>query len=172
MTPTASSELISPGRILDDCKDSLCAMQDCIVIDITKKQLEELCILLRWKFFGIGAANRLSALSPLTSSQSVAQGHRFPRVFRAAGLRQRPHGSAHHRVGSPFPSSRAAPRTWYCLAWTRWGSRSATRNGARRTCGSSRTTGRRASGRTGKSAFLCTDRYRRGSDRVLHGTFC
>ena len=24
----------------------------------------------------------------------------------------------------------------------------------------------------GKSAFLCTDRYRRGSDRVLHGTFC
>lgn len=46
---------------MDDCKESLCAMQDCIVIDITKKQLEELCLLLRWKCFGIGAANRLLA---------------------------------------------------------------------------------------------------------------
>lgn len=43
-------------------------MQDCIVIDITKKQLEELCILLRWKCFGIGAANRLLAF---VSSRAV-----------------------------------------------------------------------------------------------------
>lgn len=64
MTPTASSELISPGCILNKfTEQSLCAMQDCVVIDCDKKQLQQLCMLLRWKSFGIGASNRSLSLS-------------------------------------------------------------------------------------------------------------
>ena len=101
MTPTASSELISPGCILNKfTEQSLCAMQDCVVIDCDKKQLQQLCMLLRWKSFGIGASNRSLSLSfVLTPRQSLLEGHRFPRLFGTAGLRERPHGSPSDRVG-------------------------------------------------------------------------
>lgn len=50
--------MVNNGAILNQFKEPLRAVQDCMVLDLDKKQLKKLCMLLRWKFFGIGAANR------------------------------------------------------------------------------------------------------------------
>lgn len=50
--------MVNNGAILNQFTEPLRAVQDCMVLDLDKKQLKKLCMLLRWKFFGIGAANR------------------------------------------------------------------------------------------------------------------
>ena len=45
------------GCILNQFNEPLRAVQDCVVVDLDKKELKKLCMLLRWKFFGVGAAN-------------------------------------------------------------------------------------------------------------------
>lgn len=58
LAASAGSKVVNNGAILNQFKEPLRAVQDCMVLDLDKKQLKKLCMLLRWKFFGVGAANR------------------------------------------------------------------------------------------------------------------
>ena len=57
MTNAASQKVVGSGSILNQFKEQVRAVQDCVVIDVDKKTLKKLCMLIRWKFFGMGAAN-------------------------------------------------------------------------------------------------------------------
>ena len=54
---TSQSKIVGTGCILNQFDEPLKAVQDCMVLDLDKKQLKKLCMLLRWKYFGVGAAN-------------------------------------------------------------------------------------------------------------------
>ena len=57
LAASSSSKVVNNGAILNQFTEPLRAVQDCMVLDLDKKQLKKLCMLLRWKFFGVGAAN-------------------------------------------------------------------------------------------------------------------
>ena len=57
ITASASQKVVGPGCILNQFNEPLRAVQDCVVVDLDKKELKKLCMLLRWKYFGVGAAN-------------------------------------------------------------------------------------------------------------------
>ena len=86
VTPTSSSQVVNPGSILNHFEDSLRGVQDCIVIDVDKKQLKHLCMLLRWKFFGVGISNRISFFS-FSSSLYLFSEHRLSRLCWLADMR-------------------------------------------------------------------------------------
>lgn len=53
----SQNKIVGTGCILNQFDEPLRAVQDCMVLDLDKKQLKKLCMLLRWKYFGVGAAN-------------------------------------------------------------------------------------------------------------------
>lgn len=52
-----SQKVVGPGCLLNQFAEPMRAVQDCVVIDVDKKELKKLCMLLRWKYFGVGATN-------------------------------------------------------------------------------------------------------------------
>ena len=73
VTPLDSSYLINPGSVLNHYDKPLCAMQDCVVVDLKKDLATSFCILLQWKFFGLGVSSGSLSLSfPLIPSQSLS----------------------------------------------------------------------------------------------------
>ena len=54
---SAKGKIVGTGCILNQFDEPLRAVQDCMVLDLDKKQLKKRCMLLRWKYFGVGAAN-------------------------------------------------------------------------------------------------------------------
>ena len=57
MTNAATQKVVGSGSILNQFAEQVRAVQDCVVIDVDKKTLKKLCMLIRWKYFGMGAAN-------------------------------------------------------------------------------------------------------------------
>ena len=85
LTTTSSSHVVGCGCIFNQFDEPARAVQDCVVIDLDKKQLKKLCMLLRWKFFGVGAAN-CSSSAGIRCSGHLFQTDRFPRLCRTAGV--------------------------------------------------------------------------------------
>ena len=66
MTNAASQKVVGSGSILNQFTEQVRAVQDCMVIDVDKKTLKKLCMLIRWKYFGMGAANCKVSTSTLS----------------------------------------------------------------------------------------------------------
>ena len=47
ITASASQKVVGPGCILNQFNEPLRAVQDCVVVDLDKKELKKLCMLLR-----------------------------------------------------------------------------------------------------------------------------
>lgn len=54
LVSTDKQKVVSSGCILNQFDEKVRAADECVVIDVDKKQLKVLCMLLRWKYFGYG----------------------------------------------------------------------------------------------------------------------
>ena len=83
-----SQKVVGPGCLLNQFAEPMRAVQDCVVIDVDKKELKKLCMLLRWKYFGVGATN-CALFARLPRRWSSDEADRLPGLRGPAGVRER-----------------------------------------------------------------------------------
>lgn len=76
---TLDRTVVGSGCILNQFAEKVRCATECTVIDVDKKQLKKLCMLLRWKCFGQGVSSsavvpRSSSVETITSKRVDTQG--------------------------------------------------------------------------------------------------
>ena len=51
---SSKHQVVSNGCILNQFEEKVRCAEECSVINVDKKQLKTICMLLRWKYFGYG----------------------------------------------------------------------------------------------------------------------